>query len=49
MKDFCFRMFNSKTKFLKKNGDHIIATKEQRIQKGKGFALGTEETIVNER
>jgi len=42
-------MFNSETKFPKKNGGHIIATKKQRIQKGKGFALSTEETIVNER
>jgi len=42
-------MFNSGPKFPKKSEGHIIAIKEQRIQKGKGFALGTEETIVNKR
>jgi len=48
MEDFCFRMFDSETKFPK-NGGQIIATKEQRIQKGKEFALGIEEIIINER
>ena len=46
MKDFCFRIFLSKTKFFEKNGDDIITIKEQRIQK-KRFALSDEETIIN--
>jgi len=49
MKDFSFGMLYYETKLFEKNCYYIITTKKTAVRNMEQFALGNEETIINER
>jgi len=49
MKDFRFGMLYYETKLFEQNCHYIITTKQTAVRNMEQFALGNEETIINER